>query len=128
MPITYVRLVHSKPDPFSFRSPIEAPAPNNVLLFDPVAEATSTDLAGLYRLLDGSLMANDIIIFRGAGREYADRLSKDTVLHSLLRPGQAVGLISGLSEYSPGPSWYGLPSGSPPFLELPTRGVVRAFE
>jgi hypothetical protein len=84
--------VHSKPDPYPFRSPIEGPASNNVLLFDPLAEATSTDIAGLYRLLDGSLMANDIIIFRWAGPEYANRLAKDTVLNSLLRPGQAVAL------------------------------------
>jgi hypothetical protein len=40
MPITYVRLVHSKPDPFPFRRPIEDTAPTNiVLIFDPVAEA-----------------------------------------------------------------------------------------
>src|SRR5262245_26040951 len=110
MPITYVRLVHSKPDPVVFRSPIEEPFDTNVLLFDPVSEAVSTDIGGLYRLLDGGLMANDVVVFRGAGPEYAKRLSEDPVLRTLLRPGQGVGLISGLSEKLAGPSCVALPS------------------
>jgi hypothetical protein len=128
MPITYVRMVHSKPTSFTFRSPIEHDTPNNILLFDPVLEATSTGVPDLYRLVDSGLTANDIVIFRGAGADFVSRLREDRVLHTLLRPGQGVALASGASEASPGPNWYPISDDGSLPPDLPALPFVCHFE
>jgi hypothetical protein len=128
MPITYVRMVHSKPTPFTFRSPIEHDTPNNVLLFDPVLEATSAVVPDLYRLVDSGLTANDIVIFRGAGADFVTKLKEDRVLHTMLRPGQGVALASGASEASPGPNWYPISNDGSLPPDLPPLPSVCHFE
>jgi hypothetical protein len=128
MPITYVRMVHSKPVPFTFRSPIEQDTPNNILLFDPVLEATDVGVPDLYRLVDTGLTANDIVIFRGAGTEFVKRLREDRVLHTLLRPGQGVALASGQSESLPGPNWGSISEDGHLPPDLPELDVVCHFE
>ena len=105
MPITYVRLVHSKPDPVVFRSAGLEPCEGNVLFFDPIAEATSTTIGDLFKQLDGSLLANDILVFRGAGQDFLRRFNEDHILPSLLKKTKAVALVSATDPAVPGPTW-----------------------
>src|SRR4051794_28588024 len=103
MPITYVRLVHTKPQPDVFRATFEELEEESILLFDPVKEATGAHAADLYRRLAPSIRLSDIIVFRGTGEEFVRSLEGDATLRGLLSGKLGGALVSVPSPESPGP-------------------------
>ena len=93
MPITYARFVHRKPEPDPFRATFEELEEETVLLFDAVAEATTTDIGELYRRLDPGLRTSEVIVFRGAGPSLIDAIEKDPLLPDFLTGNQVMALI-----------------------------------
>src|SRR5262245_66139981 len=108
MPITYVRLVHSRLDPETFSRTFEDEE-DNILLFDPVAEATATRISDLYGRLDPSALANDIVVFRGTGLDFLKSLAGDAVLPRLVKERRALALIGGTEPAAPGPALQPVP-------------------
>ncbi len=94
MPITYVRYVHRKPHPEPIPAAFEELEPEElVLLFDPIAEATTTPVGELYRRLDASLRANEIIVFRGADPAFLQALETDPILPRLMAEKKVLALV-----------------------------------
>ncbi len=68
MPITYARYVHRKPEPDSIPATFDELEEETILLFDPVAEATTIGIGELYRRLDALPNIAASCEIRGAGQ------------------------------------------------------------
>jgi hypothetical protein len=116
MPITYVRYIHSKTRPDWYHRTFEDLDEGNVLLFDPVAEATVTPIGELYHRLDPGLRTTELVVFRGSGQRFLDSLTNDTVLPELLREKRGMAIAGSVNTERRRPEWYSIP-----YLAAPER-------
>src|SRR3954465_1109380 len=94
MPITYVRLVYTKPIPDVFEVRFEELEDDNILFVDPALEATSEPIDKLYReVLARYLRMYDIIVFRGSGPDFVQTIADDPAIGLLLPQRQGGALV-----------------------------------
>jgi hypothetical protein len=109
MPIIYARYVHRKPEPDAVPATFDELEEETVLLFDPVAEATTIAIGDLYRRLDLGLRASEIIVFRGAGPEFIEAIENDPLLPDNLIGKRVMALIGSTNASLPGPALWQVP-------------------
>ena len=81
MSITYVRLVYTKPTPDVFEVRFEDLEKDNILLIDPVLEATSKKIGDLYReKVARFFRRHDVIVFRVSDLDYVQAIAQDEVV------------------------------------------------
>src|SRR5436309_9120318 len=114
MPITYVRCVHRKPEPDPKPATFEElEQDETILFFDPVAEATVTNVGELYRKLEIGHRANEIVVFRGAEMSFVDALGNDPILPDFLADNKLLALIVHPDAGQPAPAFCKVPKFAP---------------
>lgn len=119
MPITYVRCVHRKPEPEPKPATFEElEQEETILFFDPVAEATVTNVGELYRKLEIGHRANEIVVFRGAEMSFVDALNNDPILPDFLADKKVLALVGHTDARQPVPAFCKVPKFAPLEREL----------
>lgn len=127
MPITYVRLVYTKPIPDVFEVRFENLEDDNILFVDPVLEATTETIGKLYReVLARFLRMYDVIVFRGSGPDFVQAIADDPALKLLLPQRQGGALVSSANTLNE-PAWVPVPGMNQP-ARLPHLDSLRQAE
>src|SRR5436309_9525814 len=114
MPITHVRYVHRKPEPHPVPANFEElEQDETILFFDPVAEATVTNVGELYRKLEIGHRANEIVVFRGAEMSFVDALNNDPILPDFLADKKVLALVGHTVAGQPAPAFCKVPKFAP---------------
>lgn len=127
MSITYVRLVYTKPTPDVFERRFEGLLEeDNILLVDPVLEATSKTIGDLYReTLARYLRRHDVVVFRGSGPDFVTKIAQDDVVKDFL-PRLQGGALVGRATSMQGPVWAEIPGMSVPARVPPLESLRQA--
>ena len=127
MPITHVRLIYTKPIPDVSEARFEDLEDENILFLDPVLEATTATIGDLYReILARYLRMYDIIVFRGAGPDFAHRIASDEAVRQVMSQRRGGVLVSRAHEMRD-PVWEPIPDVTQP-LTIPDPNNLRQAE
>jgi hypothetical protein len=127
MPITYVRLVYTKPAPDVFEWRFDNLEEDNILLIDPVLEATSDSIGTLYReTFARFLRRHDVVVFRGGGPEFVNTVATDVVVGDVVKQLRGGALVSRAGEMK-SPTWMPIPGMEDP-ARVPDLKALRQAE